>query len=162
MRRLRVLSLSICLVGIVLLVGTVSTASTGQYKGAISADKLEQMIDEERSDKVVLLNFWATWCSPCRREMPELAQLRRDFSPEELVILSVSLDYNSKVIPHFVDQFGLNFPVYRDGGGVAQQFEVAAVPKVMLFTQNGLVMEHAGYVPPAMLRRVVEQALDKQ
>lgn len=155
-RRMRV---SVVLVGLLALLGTGKVAFAEVYKGTISAQELEQKVEQERSERVVLLNFWATWCAPCRRELPELAELRREFAAEDVLILSVSLDYNSKAVSRFVEQFGLNFPVYRDDGEVGQRFEVAAVPKMMLYDERGLFMEHAGYIPPDMIRRVLRKAL---
>lgn len=155
-RRMRV---SMVLIGLLALLGTGKAAFAETYKGTISADELEQKVEQESSERVVLLNFWATWCAPCRRELPELADLRREFASEDVLILSVSLDYNSKAVTRFVEKFGLNFPVYRDDGEVAQRFEVAAVPKMMLYDERGMFMEHAGYVPPKRIRQVVRKAL---
>jgi thiol-disulfide isomerase/thioredoxin len=156
MQRFIILGLGLCLS---LFCICAQASANNQYKGAITAEELEQMVQTQSQGRIVLVNFWATWCSSCRREMTDLAKLRQDYSPEELLILSVSLDSNSKVIPHFLGQFEPNFPIYRNDQGVAQRFEVSTIPKTMIYNNKGLYIKYAGYVPLAMTQKVLEKAL---
>jgi len=65
--------------------------------------------------KVVLVNFWATWCSACVLEMPSLVKLRKDFADKGFEVIAINLDENQEtVVPSAVKQLGIDFPVYMD------------------------------------------------
>ena len=87
--------------------------------------------------KVVLVNFWATWCPPCRKEMPDLEALYRRHEKAGLVILAISDEEAAKVRP-FIAQEGYRFPVLLDpGGAVGKRFGVDGIPKSFLFDREG-------------------------
>jgi len=69
--------------------------------------------------KVVFLNFWATWCKPCREEMPSMEVLHKNFAKDGLVVLAVSIDLvtTTKDIPPFIKSMNLSFPVLIDSWG---------------------------------------------
>ena len=69
--------------------------------------------------KVVLLNFWATWCGPCRDEIPDLVKLRRTFKEDEVAIIGISLDIQPEqqiqpLLQSFIDQYRINYPIVLD------------------------------------------------
>jgi peroxiredoxin len=87
--------------------------------------------------KVVLVNFWATWCPPCRKEMPALDALYTRFQPQGLVVLSISDEDQAKVAP-FIAKSGYRPPVLLDPGStVHQQFHVEGIPKSFVFDRSG-------------------------
>jgi peroxiredoxin len=87
--------------------------------------------------KVVLVNFWATWCPPCRKEMPALNDLYNRFQSQGLVILSISDEDSAKVAP-FIAQSGYHPTVLLDPGStVHQQFHVEGIPKSFVFDRDG-------------------------
>jgi thiol-disulfide isomerase/thioredoxin len=87
--------------------------------------------------KVVLVNFWATWCTPCRREMPDLDKLNARFAPQELVVLSISDEEQTKVAP-FIASSGYRPTVLLDPGDtVHKEFHIEGIPKTYLFDRNG-------------------------
>ena len=87
--------------------------------------------------KVVLLNFWATWCPPCRKEMPDLEALYEKFSPQGLVILGISDDEPGKVRP-FIRDRNVTFPVLLDRGGkVSKALVVEGIPKTFIYDREG-------------------------
>ena len=67
--------------------------------------------------KVVVLNFWATWCPPCVAEMPSLERLHRSLGPEGLAVVTVSTDEDREILEEFVTRHGLTLPVLLDPGG---------------------------------------------
>jgi thiol-disulfide isomerase/thioredoxin len=87
--------------------------------------------------KVVLVNFWATWCPPCRREMPDLDKLNARFGPQGLVVLSISDENMAKVGP-FIASSGYRPAVLLDpGGAVHKEFHIEGIPKTYLFDRSG-------------------------
>ena len=87
--------------------------------------------------KVVLVNFWATWCPPCRKEMPDLEALYQEFAPHGLVILGISDEEVSKVEP-FIKERKVTFPVLLDPGRkVNDAFIVEGIPKSFVYDRDG-------------------------
>ena len=87
--------------------------------------------------KIVLVNFWATWCPPCRKEMGDLDLIYTHYQPEGLVILSISSENPFKV-GSFLNGKGYHPPVLLDDGGkVAKQFHVDGLPRSFVFDRNG-------------------------
>lgn len=75
----------------------------------------------EYKGRVVLLNFWATWCGPCRYEIPDLVKMRDDYDPEKVAIIGVSLDQGSAeqvrpLLSKFIERYDINYPIVHDGG----------------------------------------------
>lgn len=87
--------------------------------------------------KVVIVNFWATWCPPCRKEMPDLDALNRKFRDQGLVILAISDEEDAKVRP-FIAEKKFGYPVLLDPGGkVNKAFAIDGIPKSFVFDREG-------------------------
>lgn len=94
--------------------------------------------------KVVFLNFWATWCKPCREEMPSMEVLYKNFEKDGLVILAVSIDRvtTKKDIPPFVKGLNLTFPVLVDSWGQTdKKYKLMGVPETYVIDQQGILRE---------------------
>lgn len=94
--------------------------------------------------KVVFLNFWATWCAPCREEMPSMEVLYKNFEKDGLVILAVSIDRvtTTKDIPPFVKGMNLTFPVLIDSWGTTDKpYKRMGVPETFIIDQQGIIRE---------------------
>lgn len=94
--------------------------------------------------KVVFLNFWATWCKPCREEMPSMEILNKNFEKDGLVILAVSIDRvtTTKDIPPFVKGLNLTFPVLIDSWGKTDKpYKRMGVPETFIIDQQGIIRE---------------------
>lgn len=90
--------------------------------------------------KVVLLNFWATWCPPCRKEMPDLEALYQRFEPQGFVILGVSDEEAEKVNP-FIAQQKITYPVLLDPGRkVNELFQINGIPKTFVYNRDGKIV----------------------
>jgi peroxiredoxin len=92
---------------------------------------------KDQRGKVVLLNFWATWCPPCRKEMPDLEKLYQQFKGQGLVILAISDEAPGKVLP-FVAQQKVTYPILLDPGRkVNELFQIQGIPKTFVYARNG-------------------------
>lgn len=92
--------------------------------------------------KVLILNFWATWCEACVVEMPSLVSLRNRFHSQGLELLPISVDENpGAVLPKAIQEFKFNFPVYTDKEGqLADTFEVTAIPHTVILSHDRKVL----------------------
>jgi peroxiredoxin len=87
--------------------------------------------------KVVLVNFWATWCPPCRKEMPDLQSLYVRFQGQGFVVLAISDEENAKVTP-FIAERAITYPVLLDPGRkVNGLFQIEGIPKSFVYDRNG-------------------------
>jgi len=93
--------------------------------------------------KVVVLNFWATWCPPCVTEMPSLQRLADDLGPEGLEVVAVSVDERYADIEPFVAEHGLRFLVLHDSGKrVSRRYEVLQYPETWIVGRDGRLASH--------------------
>ena len=93
--------------------------------------------------KVVLLNFWATWCPPCNRELPDLEALYKKHEKQGLVVLAISDEEAAKVQP-FVAKQKLTYPVLLDPGRkVNELFEIEGIPKSFVYDRDGKIVAQA-------------------
>jgi peroxiredoxin len=88
--------------------------------------------------KLILLNFWATFCAPCRMEMPSLQALSEEYQHEEVEIIAVSLDQGRKVaIKKWIKKMGLEFAIALEGEPAGEQYEVSALPVTFIIGKQG-------------------------
>lgn len=92
--------------------------------------------------QVVLLNVWATWCAPCRVEMPSIEELQRAMGPKGLKIVAVSIDQpgQEQTIRDFVREYGLTFDILHDGSGeINKQYQTTGVPETFVIGRDGTI-----------------------
>lgn len=96
----------------------------------------------DHAGEVVLLNFWASWCPPCREELPSLQRLHDSLGGEGLRVIAVSVDAgSSEAVSRFVERNGVTLPVLHDrGGGVARRYRVRAYPTSVVVDRAGRVV----------------------
>ena len=94
--------------------------------------------------KVVFLNFWATWCGPCREEMPSMEKLWQKFKEEAFVILAVDLQEKEEEVNSFMNDYGLTFQALLDSKGeVGSMYAVRAIPTTFLIDPEGRIVGKA-------------------
>jgi thiol-disulfide isomerase/thioredoxin len=93
--------------------------------------------------KVVFLNIWATWCPPCRDEMPSMERLYQELKDEDFIILAVSVDSSgAKAVAPFVRNYQLTFPVLLDDKGKSRSlFKTTGIPESHIINKEGILVE---------------------
>jgi thiol-disulfide isomerase/thioredoxin len=116
--------------------------------------------------KVVLIDFWATWCGPCREALPHMQKIVHKFEGQPLVVLSVSLDSDEGKWKDFVAKNGMTWMQYRDGsfeGRISKQFSVNAIPATFTIDADGVLEDqHVGDADiEGKLKKLVARAAEK-
>lgn len=113
-----------------------------------SADGTNVRLSEARG-QVVMINFWATWCGPCRQEMPILNDLYKRYRNAGFLLLGVNTERNPAEARAMAAKLGVQFPILFDTDKTASRlYEVTAMPYTVLVDRNGKIRyRHRGYVP---------------
>lgn len=97
--------------------------------------------------KVVLLNFWATWCKPCEDELPAMERLHRALAGSDFELVGISVDADAAPVVQFRDRMGLGFTLLLDGDQrVARSYQTFRYPETLLIGRDGVILER--YVGP--------------
>jgi len=119
---------------------------------------------ETRKGRVVLLNLWATWCGPCRYEIPELQTIHDKYAAKNFEVIGVSVDESGvESVRDFVKEHEMTYPVVLDAEGkLANVFQTSVLPTSVVIDRNGkIVWKKFGAIMPndAELTRAIESAL---
>jgi thiol-disulfide isomerase/thioredoxin len=122
---------------------------------------------DDLQGKVVLIDFWATWCEPCREALPHIRNIAKKFQGQPLVILSVSLDGDEEKWKDFIAKNEMTWLQYRDGGfggSIAKMFGVSAIPHTFTVDADGVLQdEHIGDASiEGKLKKLLAQARELQ
>jgi peroxiredoxin len=122
-----------------------------------AADGKNLRLQEQRG-QVVLVNFWATWCGPCKLEMPHLNRLYEKYRSSGFVLLAVNVDEDPRLAVGTAQRMGLKFPVLLDGDKkVSKLYDLSSMPSTVMIDRDGRVRHvHLGY------RDGVEDLYEKQ
>ncbi len=108
-----------------------------------SLPDLHGVVQHYPKGEVVLLNFWATWCPPCRREMPSMVSLYRKLAPEGLRVVAISVDRQQQQLVDFVKEYQIPFQILHDAdSAVSSSYGVFRYPESFLIDRNGMVRYH--------------------
>ena len=116
------------------------------------------------SGKTILINFWATWCEPCRQEMPMLMDLQRDFETAGLQVVGIALD-NAQSVSSFVDTYGISYPVLIGSEDVFATIAAygnveGVLPYSVLIDKNGIVRwQYAGKIKEDQISSLLSELL---
>jgi len=119
--------------------------------------------------KVLIVDFWATWCPPCRKEIPGFIQLQKEYADKGLVIVGFSMDKDPQTHDRWIKEQGLNYlSIYAntdEGRAVVDQFqkvigEISGIPTTLVIDRKGqIVFKHVGYASPEDFEKVFKPLL---
>jgi peroxiredoxin len=141
--------------GIILAIFAASSLASSTLEGQSAPDFVLKSstgnnlrLSEYRGD-VVMINFWATWCGPCRQEMPLLDDLYGRYERVGFTLLGVNIDDDSRRAMKMIEELGVNFPVlFDESKDVSKLYAVDAMPVTVLVDREGMVRHvHHGYKP---------------
>ena len=103
----------------------------------------------EYRGQVLLINFWASWCGPCRQEMPLLEEIQQKYSKLGFTVLGINVDKNSAQADKILNDINISFPVLYDAdGSVSKRYNVDAMPTTVIVDRNGnMRFLHRGFKP---------------
>jgi len=140
-----------CLLGLYVMSRRAAPKSKPAASGKLAPDFTVTDLDGRKltlshfKGKVVLLNFWATWCAPCRTEIPHFVEMQNKFGPEGLQVIGISMDDDAKPVREFYQQYRLNYPVALGDDKLADRFGgVLGLPVNFIIDREGRV--HSRYL----------------
>lgn len=126
---------------------------------------LEGEVVEFTGQSALLVDFWATWCAPCIRSIPEFERLSRDFAGDGLRVVGVSIDEKLDELESFLERRPIEYAVVHDGGDDPAwwKFRVPAIPAVFLLDDRGrIVAQWSGEVDARDVRNAVEALIESE
>jgi len=113
--------------------------------------------------KVVILDFWATWCPPCRMEIPGFIELQQKYAEKGLVVIGVSLDDEPDVVKTFMKRQGVNYSVVLANSKVTDDYGgIEGIPSTFIIDRTGaIVSKHVGFVPKERFEAEIAPLLKK-
>lgn len=160
-----IILLSVLTSGLVM-TGCISTSTQGVEVGNIAPDfQLQSLAGQTVSlgnlqDKPVLINFWATWCPPCRGEMPYLQEIYEEWSGKGLVVLAINIGESSSTAEEFMQSNGLSFTVLLDTKrNVAETYNISGIPTTFFIDKDGIIQDKV--IGPFQNKTQIENRLSK-
>ncbi len=128
----------------------------------------EQISLDDMGGKVVFLDFWATWCGPCKESIPAIKKIAKDFAGQPLVVVSISIDRDDIAWKNFIEKNEMTWPQYRDANGqLALAYGAQSIPRTFMIDTDGVLQAvNVGWGsssdPEADVRRLVKKAVDAE
>jgi thiol-disulfide isomerase/thioredoxin len=104
----------------------------------------EQVTLSDFRGKVIFLNFWATWCGPCRMEVQDIDELHETLKDEDFAVMAIDIQEKEKRVRSYMEGEGIDFPVYLDRDGrVAVEYAVSGIPTTYIIDPDGIIVGRA-------------------
>jgi len=126
---------------------------------AVDVDSLKVEIADSKAE-MLIVDFWATFCDPCRKQAPVFANIYRKYRPEGLSIIGISFDFDKKKLKKYIDKTGIQYPVYVAGDDVSFHYNIHSIPTMQVYDRNhNLVESYIGLVREGELTQTIERLL---
>ena len=145
-----------------ILCGGMPFASLGAHAGdaipAVKQVNVNELLNflAGNHGKVILVNFFAAFCGPCRKEIPELMRLRKEIPEKDLLIVGVAIDESLSEASRFIKSLGIQdaYPAFYGGDEVSRAYRIDAIPFNVIYNREGHIeASEAGYVPVTELKK---------
>jgi peroxiredoxin len=154
---------SVLFLGLIALLQTACALKAGPAPGWDLKDLSGKSVKlSDFKGKVVILDFWATWCPPCRAEIPNFVALQTQYKDKGLVIVGISLDQGGpEVVSSFVKTQKINYPIVMGDEGVATAYgNIQAIPTTFVIDTNGnIVGRHEGFTEKSTFESEIQKLL---
>jgi cytochrome c biogenesis protein CcmG/thiol:disulfide interchange protein DsbE len=114
--------------------------------------------------KVVVLDFWATWCAPCRKAIPDLIELKNEYPEDQFEIIGISLDSDTKeMVPSFVEQFKINYPIVYGDMEIARRYgDIQSIPTSFVVDKEGRIFSsYVGYMDKSIYKKDIDKLIEE-
>ncbi len=126
---------------------SVCGAAEAELPDSLDTARLQKILDGPGKGKVVMVNIFASWCPPCRAEIPGLISVRGSVPESDLLILGVSVDNEEPALREFMKRYKFNYPLYIATEDFVNAFSVSAIPHMLIYNQKGeLADNHIGFM----------------
>jgi len=161
--RLSRVPLIFIVLGALSLVGAIAlTTTTDQHDLDFKVESLDgnTITLSHFRGKTIAVNFWATWCAPCRQEMPALASYYQEHRDKDFVLLSINTGETADAATNFVEQYGFSFPIGLDpNGSLRERLGINGLPVTLIINPSGkITYRHTGMITIDVLHAKVIEA----
>lgn len=165
MQNLKIVALFAALLVVAILAGCTTPAKTASDVPQFSLTSLEgkTVAMKDLSNKVVIVDFWATWCGPCREEIPHLNELYSELKGKGLEIVGISMDTDgTDGVKDFAREFRIQYPIVMGDEKVAESFGgIMGLPTTFVIDRKGKVAKKYIGLPPAEgMRKIVKELVE--
>jgi len=109
--------------------------------------------------KVLILNFWATWCPPCREEIPDFVEVYDEYESEDVQFIGVSNE-DISTLRSFVEDYNISYPILIDDENIMGKWGISAIPTTFVFDKNGqIISKSVGMMTREQLVNIIEDEL---